>query len=47
MTHSFLSESTLNSEGLAQRKKKRIGQWVLNSGPAGLVSNQSHKKENL
>lgn len=28
-------------------KKKKNGQWVLNSGPAGLVSNQSHTKENL
>ena len=33
--------------GFSPKKKKRIGQWVLNSGPAGLVSNQSHKKENL
>ena len=48
MTHSFPYKSTLNSEGLAQKKKKMDNEFLIpESGPAGLVSNQSHTKENL
>lgn len=41
----FSLQEQVEQWGFSQKKKKkRIEQWVLNSRPAGLVSNQSHKK---
>ena len=45
MTHSFLYESTLNSEGLAQKKKKELdNEFLIPDLPDWCLINHTRKK---